>query len=259
LLTNKYLTGELAMSHTALKSLANVIDIDTINIGDYDKRCIIINGMWQNPLSEACRVTHRLSCPGLDRAKRKFLKVVDTSPEPQAPISPAHVELYKNYINGSALFKLQADISQSKLFHVQSNLSDLLSLHELRQVTTVFIRLGSNLQRWDGRDALLQAHQIITIVQKAMRRYEGSLRQFHVDDKGAVILAFFGLPPLAHLNDAVHGIKAVLEIHSEFSGFLDEFSIGITTGVVSIGGVGNNSRTEYAVVSIVDLAVSESY
>ncbi|KAJ3417194.1 hypothetical protein HDV05_006400 [Chytridiales sp. JEL 0842] len=221
--------GELAMSHTALKSLANVIDIDTINIGDYDKRCIIIHG--------------------LERAKRKFTKAesaLSLTPEP-APTQNC-IDNCKHYINDSALFKLQADISQSKLFRIESNLSNLLSLHELRQVTTVFIRLGPGLQKWDSKDSLEQAQQIMTTVQKALKKYEGSLRQFHVDDKGAVILAFFGLPPLAHLNDANHGIKAVLEIHAEFSTFLEQFSIGITTGVVSIGGVGNNSRTEYAVM-----------
>jgi hypothetical protein len=89
----------------------------------------------------------------------------------------------------------------------------------------------------------------MTIVQNALRRYEGSLRQKHVDDKGATILIFFGLPPLAHENDASYGLKAGLEICEKFSGAFDDFSIGITTGVVSIGGVGNENRIEYAVVS----------
>ena len=40
-----------------------------------------------------------------------------------------------------------------------------------------------------------------------------------------------------------------MEICEKFQGAFDDFSIGITTGVVSIGGVGNENRIEYAVVS----------
>ncbi|KAI8850317.1 hypothetical protein BC829DRAFT_488861 [Chytridium lagenaria] len=221
--------GELAMSHAALKWISCVVDIETINIGNYDKRCIIIHG--------------------LEHAKRKYpvMEEIYREPEKEKP-SAKNIELYQNFVNDSALFKLQADINQSRLFRLESNLSSLLELYELRQVTTVFMRLEDSITRWDRKDALSHTQNAISIVQTALKKYEGSLRQVHVDDKGAVVLAFFGLPPLAHLNDASHGVKAVLEIRDQFSSLLDEFAIGITTGVVSIGGVGNMSRTEYAVM-----------
>ncbi|KAJ3332066.1 Adenylate cyclase type 10 [Blyttiomyces sp. JEL0837] len=222
--------GELAMSHTALKWFSCVIDIDTMNIGDYDKRCIIVHG--------------------LEKAKRKVPQdAANVSFDvPDMSDNPDCMDFMKMFINDSAIFKLQADINQSKLFKLQADLINLLNLYELRQVTTVFIRLGEYLSRWEKQDSLDAAQRIILIVQRALKKYEGSLRQFHVDDKGAVILAFFGLPPLAHQNDASYGVKAVLEIREKMLAELEEFSIGITTGVVSIGGVGFNNRAEYAVM-----------
>ncbi|KAJ3190642.1 hypothetical protein HK101_008516 [Irineochytrium annulatum] len=221
--------GELAMSHAALKWFSCVVDIDTINIGDYDKRCVIIHG--------------------LEHARRKFPIMDDPKPKkPLGDLSQKSLELYKRFINDSALFKLQADINQSRLFRLQSDLNNLLQLHELRQVTTVFIRLEEAMTTWDRKDMLPRAQDAMNVIQIALKKYEGCLRQVHVDDKGAVALAFFGLPPLAHQNDASYGVKAVLDVRDQFVDLLDEFAIGITTGVVSIGGVGNASRTEYAVM-----------
>ncbi|KAI9354579.1 nucleotide cyclase [Zopfochytrium polystomum] len=221
--------GELAMSHAALKWFSSVVDIETIRVAGYDKRCVLIHG--------------------LEKARRKIPR------SNQAPSSgPAELELslfsdiLHSYINESALFKLQADINQSNLFRLPSDLPNLLKLQEIRQITTVFIKLDTIISKWESGDALKIAQSTMQCVQEALIKYEGSLRQFHVDDKGAVMLAFFGLPPLAHLNDASHGIKAVLEIRHRLMDLLDEFSIGVTTGVVSIGGVGINDRTEYAVM-----------
>jgi hypothetical protein len=164
-------------------------------------------------------------------------------------VTQAATELCTLFVNPAALYKLQTDINQSKLFKVDAGLIDLMSLRESRQVTTLFIRVGS-LTKWDSAATLLLAQEAIMIVQEAITKYEGSLRQAHVDDKGATILVFFGLPPLSHENDASYGLNAGLEIWSKMRNVMDDFSIGITTGIVSIGGVGNESRVEYAVVCL---------
>ena len=62
------------------------------------------------------------------------------------------------------------------------------------------------------------------------------------------MLCFFGLPPLAHENNALYGLKAGMEIKDKLLDLFDNFSIGVTTGAVSFGGVGNQIRAEYAVV-----------
>ncbi|XJO72964.1 hypothetical protein BDV3_004019 [Batrachochytrium dendrobatidis] len=222
--------GELALSHQALKWLACVIDIATVNLGDYDKRCIILTG-----LEKAVRKGH--APPDIeDEIIFKNTRQME-----------ANVDLYKLFVDRTALFKLQADINQSRLFQMDAGLLDLLNLTELRQVTTIFIKVGS-LQVVHRNDILDESQRAISIVQTALHRCEGSLRQFHVDDKGAVILCFFGLPPLAHENDACLGIKAGIEIRDKFLDIFDDFSMGITTGVVSYGGVGSGGRAEYAVM-----------
>ena len=169
-----------------------------------------------------------------------------------AAVQAAALEMYKLFINPAALYKMQLDINQSKVFKADAGLTDLISLRESRQITTIFIKIGS-LTKWDSDQTLTMAQDAMSIVQEALRKYEGSLRQKHVDDKGATILIFFGLPPLAHENDASFGLKAGLEICEKFSNSVDDFSIGITTGIVSIGGVGNESRIEYAVVLIFNI------
>jgi hypothetical protein len=58
-----------------------------------------------------------------------------------------------------------------------------------------------------------------------------------------------GLAPKAHDKDALYGVKAALDICHAFVRVVGIFSIGVTTGLVSINGVGNPVRTEYAVVS----------
>ena len=223
--------GELAMSHQALKYFSSVIDIDTINIGNYDKRCIILTGVEKarRKVPEPC--TKEINILKLNSAQQILYR-----------------NLYTNFIDRTALFKIQADINQSQLFGMDTEISDLLDLIELRQVTTVFIKIG-DLQIAKGSEILEQSQKAIQIVQTALYNNEGTLRQFHVDDKGAVILCFFGLPPMAHENDPGLAVKAALDIRQEFTDAFNEFSIGVTTGVVAFGGVGLSGRTEYAVVS----------
>jgi hypothetical protein len=222
--------GELALSHQALKWLVWVVDIRTLNLGDYDKRCIILNGL--------ARAERRVPPP-----KEKIEKLTMATPKQRED----NVALCKNFLDRTAMFKLQSDVNQSNIFQLDAGLLDLLNLSELRQVTTLFIRIASLKDVF--RDELLQQCQdAITVVQSSLQRFDGSLRQFHVDDKGAAILCFFGLPPLAHENDSELGISAGIEIREKFLPMFEEFSIGITTGVVSFGGVGATGRAEYAVV-----------
>lgn len=202
-----------------------------MNLGNYDKRCILLTG--------------------LEQAQRKGPAIPWTEPPPPEFVSPAqqeaNLELYKRFMDRTAVFKLQADVNQSRLFGIDPNLQEMLNMAELRQVTTVFIKIGS-LHTTSSVEILDESQKAISVVLRALHRCEGSLRQFHVDDKGAVILCFFGLPPLAHDNDAKLGIQAAIEIKEQFLDIFETFSIGVTTGVVSYGGVGTIGRAEYAVV-----------
>lgn len=62
--------------------------------------------------------------------------------------------------------------------------------------------------------------------------FVGILQQFAVDDKGATLLAVFGLPPLSHEREAVFAAKAAMELREKFQGFLEDFAISISTGTI---------------------------
>jgi class 3 adenylate cyclase len=231
-------SGELALSHQALKWLVWVVDIRTLNLGDYDKRCIILNGL--------AKAERRVPPP-----KEKIEKyAIWIKGKPNTKQREDNVALCTNFLDRTAMFKLQSDVNQSNIFQLDAGLLDLLNLSELRQVTTLFIRIPS-LKNVSRDDLLQQCQDAITVVQSSLQRFDGSLRQFHVDDKGAAILCFFGLPPLAHENDSELGICAGIEIREKFLSMFEDFSIGITTGVVSFGGVGATGRAEYAVVGLI--------
>ncbi|KAJ3330454.1 hypothetical protein HDU91_003571, partial [Kappamyces sp. JEL0680] len=221
---------ELALSHQALKWLVWVVDIRTLNLGDYDKRCIILTGL--------AKAERRVPPP----PPKEEVLVMNSQKQKED-----NMILYKNFMDTTALFKLQSDVNQSNLFQLDASLSELLNLSELRQITTIFIKIGS-LKEVTRDELLQQCQDAISVVQGALNRCDGSLRQFQVDDKGAAILCFFGLPPLAHENDSKLGIAAGIEIREKFADMFEEFSMGITTGVVSFGGVGATGRAEYAVM-----------
>src|SRR5262249_2743625 len=83
-------------------------------------------------------------------------------------------------------------------------------LAELRRVTVLFI----NLPDLTSRTSLDQAQAVMQALQTALYHYEGSLNRIGVDEKGPMLLAAFGLPPLAHEDDAVRGVQAAVAMHT---------------------------------------------
>lgn len=114
---------------------------------------------------------------------------------------------------------------------------------ELRPVTVLFCKV---------KDVEFTAHtpaaviQIIMLVmQECVYRYEGSLNRFGVDEKGAILLAAFGLPPLVHADDPIRGVRAALDIRRSLAVVGYDSAIGVATGRAFCGTVGNDTRCEY--------------
>lgn len=125
-------------------------------------------------------------------------------------------------------------------------------LGELRRVTVLFVNL-SDLH--DSTTSVEQAHQAIATIQQILYRYEGSVNKVSVDEKGATLVAVLGLPPLAHEDDAVRGVQVALTVHTALPLQGRRCSIGITTGRVFCGEVGNEQRREYTILgTVVNLA-----
>jgi hypothetical protein len=87
---------------------------------------------------------------------------------------------------------------------VHAHLTDLVpgaipTIAEFRSVTVLFSRL-TGLDYSRGRSELQKVQRIVRVIQETIYKYGGQLMRFSVDDKGAVVLGVFGLPP-SHQDD----------------------------------------------------------
>lgn len=125
-------------------------------------------------------------------------------------------------------------------------------LAELRLITVLFINLPD---LSEDRLPLEQIQRGVSAIQNALYRYEGSVNKFSVDEKGASLIAVFGLPPLSHEDDTVRGVQAAMAVQAELYAIGMRYSIGVTTGRAFCGIVGNEHRREYTILGdIVNLA-----
>jgi class 3 adenylate cyclase/tetratricopeptide (TPR) repeat protein len=116
-------------------------------------------------------------------------------------------------------------------------------LAELRRVTSLFINIPE-MTRGSDTDA---AQNVARILQGAIYRYEGSVNKINVDEKGVFLLAAFGLPPFAHEDDPLRGVLAAQDIKSAITELGLDCHIGVTTGRVFCGVIGNEQRREYTI------------
>ncbi|NJL34761.1 MAG: adenylate/guanylate cyclase domain-containing protein, partial [Chloroflexaceae bacterium] len=138
----------------------------------------------------------------------------------------------RGYIPGAVLERLMADQAEW--------------LAELRYVTVIFLCIdGLN---YLAHDALEQVQLVMHTLQAALYHYEGSVNQFIVDDKGTVLVAAFGLPPLTHQHDAMLAVQAATAMHARLQQLGSASSSGIATGWVFCGARGNTRRRDYAMI-----------
>ncbi|UKK01399.2 hypothetical protein MACK_002213 [Theileria orientalis] len=86
---------------------------------------------------------------------------------------------------------------------------------------------------------------IMKICQKACYSFEGSINKLLLDDKGLTILMIMGFPPLFHEDDALRAIFCGLKIAKDTKKIDVNVGIGVTTGRVWCGTLGNDIRKEY--------------
>lgn len=125
-------------------------------------------------------------------------------------------------------------------------------LAELRRVTVVIAGLSA-VDHVD-RVSLDVGHTVVRSFQAAIARFEG-FTTVALDNKGITMLGFFGLPPLAHEDDASRAVLAAQRIAGEMEGLDVEFGVGIAQGRAFAGAFGNHHRCEYTVHgNVVNLA-----
>jgi len=150
-----------------------------------------------------------------------------------APALAAEAEpALRTYIPGAILARLDAGQTEW--------------LAELRRLTLIFVSVtGLN---YDAPEALAHIQAVMHALQNILYQYEGSLNQFIVDDKGTIMVMAFGLPPLTHEDDPARGVQAALDMQAALRSLGKRSAIGLATGRVFCGALGNTQRRQYAVI-----------
>ncbi len=120
-------------------------------------------------------------------------------------------------------------------------------LAELRPAAILFLRFeGIDFQGEPAAGEQLDA--FVREVQKVLHRYEGSLLQLTIGDKGSYLYAAFGAP-VAHEDDVDRALAAALTLQplTAHFPFLRPLQIGITHGRTRVGAYGGTQRRTYGV------------
>ncbi|KAJ3088199.1 hypothetical protein HK102_009329 [Quaeritorhiza haematococci] len=141
---------------------------------------------------------------------------------------------FKEYINEATVHRFE---------HEQQS-----TLNMLRKLTVVFVRIA-NFPICDPDEGTKLSQKIMEIVIPPLVQFEGTMRQFNVDEKGATVLLVWGLPPYAHELESGFALQAALMIRDTLQvEFGAGFSIGVTTGTAFTGSIGNELRSDHSIL-----------
>jgi class 3 adenylate cyclase len=119
-------------------------------------------------------------------------------------------------------------------------------LAELRPAVALFLQFGGIDYDHDA-DAADWLDAFIRRVQVILERYEGSLIQLAMGDKGSYIYAAFGAPQ-AHEDDVIRAVSAAEELRAAGEGLVTGVKLGLAQGVMRTGAYGGRTRRTYDVL-----------
>ncbi len=121
-------------------------------------------------------------------------------------------------------------------------------LTELRPAVPLFLRF-SGIDYDRDPEAGARLHAYICWVQKVLARYEGTLLQLTIGDKGCYLYGAFGAP-VAHEDDDLRAVAAAHELLSPPThlDFIGAPQIGISRGMMRVGAYGGTRRRTYGVL-----------
>ncbi|SCM25280.1 adenylyl cyclase beta, putative [Plasmodium berghei] len=115
--------------------------------------------------------------------------------------------------------------------------------NETRKVTVIFVSVKD--VDTSTMTGIYSTHSIMKLTQKAVFTMEGTINKFIFDDKGILILIMFGLPPLYHSDDSIRALLTCFRLIDGLKSLKLNGSIGVSTGKIWCGIVGNKIRKEY--------------
>jgi class 3 adenylate cyclase len=114
-------------------------------------------------------------------------------------------------------------------------------LAEVRSVSVLFVHLSALASHLSPA----RMNAAWTAVEQRVVGQGGAVNKLSVDEKGATVLAAFGLPPQAHEDDAARACRAALAICAALG---EGARVGVTTGRAFCGEVGSGERREYTII-----------
>jgi adenylate cyclase len=119
---------------------------------------------------------------------------------------------------------------------------------ELRPAVAVFLRFGG-IDYDDDDEAGEKLDAYVRWVQDTAARYDGSLMQITIGDKGSYFCVAFGAP-IAHEDDVARAALAAIQLRSrppELS-FIEAVQIGISKGLMRVGPYGGPTHRTYGIM-----------
>ena len=117
-------------------------------------------------------------------------------------------------------------------------------LSELRRITVLFV----NLPDLNVNTPPEKSSAAIRDLQTELYRFEGSVNKLSIDEKGITLVAAYGLPPFAHEDDPQRGAFAAMRVSTRLAELGWNCSVGVTSGRVFCGTIGNRHRCEYTII-----------
>ena len=146
-------------------------------------------------------------------------------------LRPRHIVFMPTYLPNAVIMNLNAGVCDST------------SQAEMRDLTTMFVSLP-NLDLSDN----IECQSAIVAIQEATYQLEGSVNKVVVDDKGALVLIVFGLPPVVHSDDPKRALAAAFLMRHHLHDLGLRCQIGVASSRVFCGIVGAETRKEYTVM-----------
>ncbi|KAJ3413491.1 hypothetical protein HDV05_007936 [Chytridiales sp. JEL 0842] len=168
--------------------------------------------------------------------------------------SSEEYQVVRHFINESLLAKLEEGTSliggknptnnlpeseqtPARSSTVQYTTDQILHKGEFRSISIIFVKLYSE---FTPERAQLATSAFV----KILKKYEGVMQQYSVDDKGQTMLACFGLPPFTHEKDALYALNAAVDFgnFARATPALGKVSISVALGEILVTKLGNLSR-----------------
>ena len=114
---------------------------------------------------------------------------------------------------------------------------------EIRRLTVLFASLGIEFSDSVTEQGRNKIQRVVTTVQQEVYRLTGSLNKLLMDDKGSILLCFWGASPYANTDDPSRAITTAFNLRKSLAKIEDtQCSIGICTGDIYLGVVGSKGK-----------------